>query len=217
MFSKRGIERLAGALLVASFVAFLGHVVTLLTLGAGRTTILFVFIYGFLVILAAMTLYQTFRPHEQTLALFGAFGLTAHGLFIVLTCILLLAGSEFPEVFAMTFGAETDSVVGAASALEATMDKIRTSAFIFLGLGVVSLGVLITWSGAVARWVGWLGVVGGIPGFLGLLAGLFNVVVGGPASTLIEIALLIMFVFMLILGIRLLVQETREATAGKPQ
>ena len=56
MFSKRGIERLAGAFLVASFVAFLGHVVTLVTLGAGPTTILFVLIYCFLVMLSAMTL-----------------------------------------------------------------------------------------------------------------------------------------------------------------
>ena len=171
MFSKRGIERLAGAFLVASFVAFLGHGVTLSTLGAGLTTILFVLIYAFLVILSAMTLYLTFRPHEQTLALFGTFGLAAHGLFIVLTCALLLAGLEFPEEFAATFGAETDSVVAAASALELTMDKIRTSAFIFLGLGLVALGVLIAWSGAVARWVGWLGIVGGILGFVGLLAG----------------------------------------------
>ena len=213
MFSKRGIERLAGALLVASFVAFLGHVATLLILGAGRTTILFVLVYGVLVILSAMTLYQTFRPHEPTLALFGAFGLTAHGLFIVLTCILLLAGMDFPAEFAMTFGAKTDSVVGAASVREATMDKTRTSAFVFLGLGVVPLGVLIAWSGAVARWVGWLGVAGGIPGSLGLLAGLFKVDLGRPTSILIEIALLAMLVFMLVLGIRLLVRETRAATA----
>ena len=45
MFSKRSIERLAGALLLAGFVAFLGHGVTLFTLGAGPTTILFVLLY----------------------------------------------------------------------------------------------------------------------------------------------------------------------------
>ena len=85
MFSTRRIERPAGALLMASFVTFLGHVVTLLTLGAGLSTIRFVLIYGFLVILSAMALYLAFRPHERTLALFSASGFAAHGLFIVLT------------------------------------------------------------------------------------------------------------------------------------
>ena len=211
MFSTRRIERLAGALLVAGFVAFLGHVVTLLTLGAGLTTIRFVLIYGFLVILSAMALYLAFHPHERTLALFSAFGFAAHGLFIVLTSILLLAGFEFPEEFAVTFGAKTDSVVGAASALEATMDKIRTSAFIFLGLGVAPLGVLIAWSGAVARWLGWLGAVSGGLGFFGVLASLFDVVVG---RLMFMSIIFLMFGFILILGVRLLVRETREATAG---
>ena len=72
MFSTRSIERLAGALLVASFVAFLGHVVTLSTLGAGRATILFVLTYGFLVSLSALVLHLTFRAHKQVLSLFGA-------------------------------------------------------------------------------------------------------------------------------------------------
>ena len=103
MFSKRSVERLAGALLVAGFVVFLGHVVTLFTLGPGPTTILFVLIYGFVIFLCATALYQTFRSHERTLALFGAFGFLAHGLFVVLTCALLLAGLEFPKEFAATF------------------------------------------------------------------------------------------------------------------
>ena len=111
MFSKRSLERLAGVFLVASFLTFLGHVVTLRTLGAGLTTIQWVLIYGFLVILSGLILYPVFRPHEPTLALISAFGLAAHGLFIVLTCNLLLAGLESPQEFARTFGAETDSGV----------------------------------------------------------------------------------------------------------
>ena len=70
------------------------------------------------------------------------------------------------------------------------------------------LGALIAWSGAVARWLGWLGVVSGIVGFLVLLAKLFDVVVGAPFMLMI----LAEYVFILILGVRLLVRETREAT-----
>ena len=213
MLSKRGIERLAGTLLVVSFFLFLGHVVTLLTLGPGRITIVFVLLYGFPVSLAGLALYMTLRTHDPTLALFGAFGFASHGLFVVLTAALLLAGLRFPQEFA-TFGAETSSVVGAASALELSMDKIRTSAFVFLGLGLLPLGVLISWSGAVARWIGWLGFVAGVLGFFGMLARLAGISVGLPAG-MTRITALTAFAFMLILGLRLIARETREETAGR--
>lgn len=211
MFSKRTIERLAGALLVAGFVAFLGHGLTLSTVGIGHTTILLVLMYGFLIILSATPLYLTFRSHERTLALFGAFGLAAHGLFVVLVCALILAQFSFEREFAATSGAEADAVAAVGRALELTMDKIRTSAFLFLALGLAPLGVLIACSGAVARWVGWLGAVAGILGFLGV----FAFYVGGPASMLYVIFL--MFGFIFILGVRLLARATRQATAGKLQ
>ena len=60
----------------------------------------------------------------------------------------------------------------------------------------------------------WLGVVAGLVGFLGVLAGLFAVVVGRNS---IPLLVFLMFGFMLVLGVRLAVRETREATAGKPQ
>lgn len=210
MFSKRDIERLTGVLLVASFVAFLGHVVTLGTLGAGATTIQFVFIYGILIFLSAVALYVTFRPHEEILALFGSVALAAHGLLIVLTCTFLLAGLVFPQEFA-TFGAETDA--GVASAIESTMDKIRTSSFIFLCLGLAPLGVLIAWSGAVARWVGWAAIVGGTLGFLSMLAAVFGIDVGGLGSILLPIVAITTFGFMLVLGVRLIVRETRAVVS----
>ena len=213
MLSDRDIERLAGALLVTSFMLFLGHVVTLLTMGAGLTTIVFVLVYGFPVSLSGLALYRTFRTHEPTLASFSAFGFAAHGLFIVLTAALLLAGLRFPQEFA-TFGAETSSVTGAASVLELSMDKIRTSAFVFLGLGLLPLGVLIARTGAVARWVGWLGVVAGVLGFFGMLALLSGLFAGRPAGMQAQITALTLtaFGFILILGVRLLARETREAT-----
>ncbi len=52
MFSKRSIERLAGACLVTGLVAFLAHGLTL-DQGVGRMTILLVLVYGFMIILCA--------------------------------------------------------------------------------------------------------------------------------------------------------------------
>ncbi len=71
------------------------------------------------------------------------------------------------------------------------------------------LGALIAWSGAVARWIGWLGVVGGILGFFGLLAALLDVVGGGRGSILVWTTFLTGFGFLLILGVRLLMLESR--------
>ena len=104
MLSKRWIERMAGALLLAAFLAFLGHGLTLKQLGPGKTTIVYVLVYGFLAFLVAVPIYRVFRSHEPTLALFGAAGLAAHGLFAVLTSTFLLAGVLYPGEFAGTFG-----------------------------------------------------------------------------------------------------------------
>ena len=102
--------------------------------------------------------------------------------------------------------------VAAARALALTMGSIRATTFLFLGLGLVPLGVLIAWSGAVARWLGWLGVVAGVLGFLGVLAAIFNVVVG---RLMFMSVIFLMFGFILILGVRLLVRETLEATESR--
>ena len=209
MLSKRTIERLAGAFLVAGLVAFLAHGLTL-DQGVVPMTVLLVLVYGFMIILSALLVYLIFHSHERTLALLGAFGLAAHGLVVVLGCALLLVQLEFAQEFGATGGAETGSAAAAARALALTMNMIRAFTFLFLGLGLVPLGVLIAWSGAVARWVGWLGVVAGVLGFLGVLAGLFKVGEGG----LMMMGIFSMFGFILVLGVRLLVGEMLEVTAG---
>ena len=213
MFSERRMERLAGVLLVASFIVFLGHLGTLFALGADLA-ILLVLMYGFLGSLSGAALYMTFRPHGQALALFGAFGFVAHGLFIVLAAALLLAGLQLPQELAAAPGGGTESVAGAVAALELAMDKIRASAFLFLGVGMAALGVLIVWSGALARWMGWLGVVSGTVGFFVLLVGLSNVVLGRAASILTLLVVLTPFTFTLILGVTLFLRGTRGGAAG---
>ena len=210
MFSKRSSERLAGAGLVTGLAAFLAHGLTL-DQGVGRMTILLVLVYGLMIILCALPVYLVFHSHERALALFGASGLAAHGLFVVLVSALLVAQLEFAQEFVATDEAETDSVAAAARALALTMGSIRVFTFLFLGLGLVPLGVLITRSGAVAHWLGWLGVVAGVLGFVGVLAVICNVVMG---RLVFMSGIVLMFGFILTLGIRLLARGTREATAG---
>ena len=208
MLTTRAGERLAGGLLVASFLAFLGHVVTLIILGAGPVTIFLVFVYGLLIVLSAGAIYLVFGPHDRALAILGAMGFAAHGMFIVIVCAMILAQFEFALQFPEADGAQNQSVEAAGRALELAMDKIRTSSFIFMGLGLLPLGALIARSGAVARWVGWLALVGGVLGFFGLLAALFDVVADGLSSILIWSTFLTAFGFLLILGVRLFVWAT---------
>lgn len=214
MFSKRSIERLTGALLVASILAFVGHGIVFLIQGAvGGAVIFFIFLYGALIFLSAVALYQTFRSYERTLSLFGALGFAAHGLCVVLLCALVMAQVQFAQELGASGGEKTEAVKTVFKALDLTMFKVLTTAFILLNLGLAPLGILIVWSGAVARWVGWLGVVGGSLGFVILSAGLFDFIADGAATTLTFSSILTAFVFILILGIRLIARETLRVDA----
>lgn len=214
--SKLSTERLAGILLVSSFFLFLGHVVADSTLGHGRASIVFFLLYGFPVSLTGLALYMTFRKHDPILAMFGGFGFASHGLFVVLTAAVLLVGLRFPQEFAL-FGAESGPVAGIASSLELTMDKIGKSAFVFLGLGLLPVGMLILRTGAVARWIGWLGSAAGVMGFFGSLAGLAGILGGRDSEVVIAIAMIPTFAFMLILGLRLVSREVRGEIADRSE
>ncbi len=213
VFSARNIERLTGALLVASILAFVIHGVVFLIQGAvDGAVFFFIFLNGVLLFLSAVALYLTFRPYEPTLSLFGALGFAAHGLSAILLCALFMAQVKFAQEFGSTGGEETETVKTVFKAFDLTMFKVQTTAFIFLNLGLAPLGVLIVWSGAVARWLGWLGVVGGSLGFVILSAGLFDFIEGDAATITTFSSIMAAFVFILILGVRLIVREMRRPT-----
>ena len=214
MLTKRSIERLAGILLVSSFFLFLVHVVTDSTLGTGRASVVLFLLYGFPMSFSGLALYMTFRKHDPTLAMFGGFGFASHGLFVVLTAAVLMVGLRFPQEFA-TFGAESGPVAGIASSLEMAMDKIGKSAFVYLSLGLLPLGVLILRTEAVARWIGWLGSAAGVLGFFGWLAGLIGILDDRAFEAVIPIVMITTFPFILILGIRLISREVREEIANR--
>jgi hypothetical protein len=88
-------------------------------------------LYGLLIFLSAAAIYLTFGLHDRALALFGATGLAAHGILIVIACCLILAYFQLGEEFPVAGGAEGGPAAAAASALELTMD-------IGLGSGVDS-------------------------------------------------------------------------------
>lgn len=213
MLTNRNVERLAGGLLAGGVVVFMSHVVTFFVLDAKSVTILLVLLYGLMIFLSAAATYMTFGRHDRALALFSATGFAAHGMLIVIACSLILTYFQLGDEFPVAAGAEGGPAAAAKSAIELTMDMIRTFAFVFMGLGLIPLGLLIIWSGVVARWVGWLGLGCGI---LGLLAALFDFV-GGFDSIMFGISFVSTFAFLVILGVRLLVRETRAPAHEVPR
>lgn len=196
---------------MAGPAVFLTHGLTL-ERGVVPATIFLVLAYGFLILVSALSVESVFARHEPTLARCAAFGLAAHGLFVVLVCALLLAHLGFAGEFGATDGAEADTVQAAARSQALNINAVRASAFLFLALGLAALGVLIAWSGAVARWLGWYGAVAGALGFAVVLAALFDV---HWANVAFIGTVLAMFGFLLAVGVRLLARETREAATGQ--
>ncbi len=211
MLSMRHVERLTGVLLLVGVVSFLTHFVTFSVLRNDVATIALILVYGVFVLLSAVGMYLTFRPHEPTLSLFGALGFAVHGLFIVLIGAILLAGLRLPEEFPTTFGNDDGAMV---AALELATAKIRTSAFVISSIGLLALGILILWSAAVPRWMGWMAATGGVVGFPSMLAALIGVDPLGVNSIVMIIAFLTGLAFMLALGTRLVGWRTREATSA---
>ena len=209
MLSKQRTERLTGIMLCVSVFLMLAHIAADVALGHGRVSVLFILLYGFPVSLAGAALFITFRRYDPTVAMFTGFCFAGHGLFMVLTAVVLLVGLRFPEEFAL-YGAEPSSLTGMASSPELTMDKIGKTAFAFLGLGLNLFGLLILVSGALPRWIGWLGFTVGISGFAVSLAGLTDIFVRGATELMVGITTIASLVFMLILGLCLAFGENRK-------
>jgi hypothetical protein len=214
MLSKRGTERLTGIMLGVSVFLMLAHIAADAALGHGRVSVVLILLYGFPVGLAGSALYNTFRRHDPTLAMFSGFCFAGHGLLMVLTAVVLLVGLRFPEEFAL-YGAEPSSLTGTASSLELTMDKIGKTAFAFLSLGLNLIGLLILMSGALRRWTGWSAIAVGISGFVVSLAGLTDIFVRDTTELMVGITTLASLVLMLILGLRLAFREIYEAREGQ--
>ena len=231
MLSKRGTERLAGALAISAALALLMTIITIVPVDLeSRAEIReslpdlvddearhfiswsFNFVAGLLTIAVGAAFYLVFRAQERSLALFGAFWLLAAGVAFTVATMAFFALFDLADDFVTASGfAEPDAALSAAMGFGVVGYLAYQTGLTLLGLGLIPIGILIAWSATVPRWMGWLGAAGGvvilfmwslIGGDIAEVVGIVTGIAGGTAILL----------FLFILGGWLLLKGTREAT-----
>lgn len=225
MLSKRDLDRIAGALMLAIVAAIIGTFVSEIEVDTARSEFrqtlqdivddrgmflagaAFDMASNLITVFFAGAVYLVFRSHERSLALFAAFGLLAAS-----SVFLVANGLDFPlyymaQDFVAASGAEANSIASTARALALFELILESGGITLIGLGMVSLGVLIVRTEALPRWLGWLPVAGGTLLVLGW--------VGFVEEVLFIIGFVgfgIIMLFLLIAGGWLIARGTREAT-----
>jgi len=181
MLSKKGVDYLAGGLLLALVVTAL---VTLFTDPISADTFkedpggvlrdfaenqsqivvatAFDIAGNFIIILFAAALYLAFRAHDRNLALLGSFGFLASAMLFFFIDLIIISHYTMAERFVGAEGAEAESILNSATAVGLMGDPAAAMAFASLAIGFLSYGLLVVTTGALPRWIGWFGIVGGL-------------------------------------------------------
>ena len=188
MFSKRGIDYLAGALFFGVVATVVVSIVTnpisaevfredpsgvLMDIVEDRS--LFIvsaaldFASNLITIPLAAILYIAFRSHDRTLALMGSFGFLSAAVLFLISNMVYFSMVTLAEDYAAASGAQADSVLTGAIPIGLMADAAVTMGFIGLAIGALSYGLLVVTTGALPRWIGVFGILGGIVAPFGLL------------------------------------------------
>ena len=225
MFSKRGLDYLAGALLIALVATV---VVSIATLPLSQETFredargvleeivedrdLFIVSTAFdlasnlIGIALAAVVYLVFRSRDQTLALLGAFGFLAGNLLFLVTNMVGISLISLAEDYAAATDGQAESVFQASRAIGLMRDAAFAMGAVGLALGFLSYGLLVLRTNVVPRWMGVFGIAGGIVAPFGWL--LF---VDSGLVAIGFIGLMIGLFFALILGVWLIWRGAEEA------
>lgn len=181
MLTKRGIDYLAGSLLLGIVVTVVVSVaVTPFTDGTFRedtreilmkiaddsgrfaTAIIFDIASNLLFIPLAAALYLVFRSHDRNLALLGSVGfLAAAGLWLT-GDMIMIALQTLAQDYAAATGVQAAAVLISARPIGLMLDAAFVMGGTGLALGVLSYGLLVIRTGAVPKWMGIFGVIGGV-------------------------------------------------------
>ena len=213
MFSERGIEVLAGAVLLGIFVSLVVFIAvgvdidtdvddfrgTLEDIVGNRSRYLvshsFSILGNFLIIASAALLYLLFREYDRSLAMLGAFALVAAGATFLAADAVALALEPLAQDVAATVGPQRDTLLSSARSFALASKWGNFVGITFIGLSVLSFGALIVWSRPIPRLLGWLGVGGGI-----LLVLVWLVAISDALFVIPFIGLIAVLLWLLTLG-----------------
>lgn len=184
MFSKRGLDYLAGVLLIATVATVLVTISTyptpdtfredarrfLVDIVEGRN--LFIVAVAFdlasnlIIIPLAAVLYLVFRSHDRTLALLGSFGFLAAAVLFLVVDMVAIPLISLAEDYAGATGGQADSILNAARAIGLMTDVAVAMGAVGMALGGLSYGLLVLTTNALPRWMGVFGIAGGIVALL---------------------------------------------------
>ena len=227
MLSKRGIERIAGILLIVLFVAFaIGILFGEAEVEIDRegvheslqeiiddqeffVTSLIFFLAGSLLLLpAGAALYQVFKAHDQMLALFGFVGFLSAGLLVTVAAFLQFGAFYLARDF-VDGVADADTLASTARALALISGALFLTGVKMLGVGMLPLGVLMIRTGAAPRWLGYWAVVSVILMLVSWVAYISDAAFAVPG-----VGAILAVLFFLALGIWLLRRGTPEAASA---
>ncbi len=184
MFSKRGLDYLAGVLLIATVATVLVTISTyptpdtfredarrfLVDIVEGRN--LFIVAVAFdlasnlIIIPLAAVLYLVFRSHDRTLALLGSFGFLAAAVLFLVVDMVAIPLISLAEDYAGATGGQADSILNAARAIGLMTDVAVAMGAVGMALGGLSYGLLVLTTNALPRWMGVFGIAGAIVALL---------------------------------------------------
>lgn len=181
MFSKRGIDYLAGSLLIGIVVTVLVSLAVvpitdetfredaaeyLMKIADDRG--LFATFIGLdlasnlLGIGAAAALYLVFRSHDRNLALLGSAGFLAASVIFLTGNMIMIALESLAKDYAAATGAGAAAVLLSARPIGLMLDSVFVMGGTGLAIGFLSYGLIVFRTGAIPKWMGIVGVLGGI-------------------------------------------------------
>lgn len=180
MFSKRGLDYLAGALLVAMVATIVVSISTSQTPDTFRedargvlqdivedrdlfiVSIAFDLASNLILIPMAAALFLVFSSRDRALALLGSVGFLAAGLLFLVVDMVAIPMISLAEDYAGATGAQADSILHAARAIGLMTDVAIAMGAVGFALGALSYGLLVLTTNALPRWMGVFGIAGGI-------------------------------------------------------
>jgi len=184
VFSKRGLDYLAGVLLIATVATVLVTISTyptpdtfredarkfLVDIVEGRNlfivAIAFDLASNLIIIPLAAVLYLVFRSHDRTLALLGSFGFLAAAVLFLVVDMVAIPLISLAEDYAGATGGQADSILNAARAIGLMTDVAVAMGAVGMALGGLSYGLLVLTTNALPRWMGVFGIAGAIVALL---------------------------------------------------